>query len=310
MNDLSIVIVSYNTKELTLSCLESICHHKPDSYSLDIFVVDNASSDGTVEAIAKQFPQVKLIANEKNLGYAAANNQAIFQTNADYILLLNSDTLVLENCLEAVIDFMRRHPEVGASGCKLVLPDGSLDLACKRSFPTPETSFYHAVGLSKRFPQHKKFGRYNLSYLNENEIHEVDCLVGAFMMVRRKVIEEIGGLDESFFLFGEDIDWCYRIKEAGWKVVYYPKAVAIHYKGSSCKKNIWKSTYEFHRAMLIFYNKHYKYKYNLLIRTLIYVGIGTKLFISLVTLLFRPGRGDNNSDKRKPAADQSHKSPY
>ncbi len=310
MKDLSIIIVSYNTREFTLSCLESIYQNNPDRYSLEIFVVDNASSDGTVEAIAKKFPRVKLFANNENRGYAAANNQAISQTNADYVLLLNSDTLVLENSLEVMIDFMKNHPEVGASGCKLVLPDGSLDLACKRSFPTPETSFYHAVGLSKRFPRHQRFGHYNLSYLNENETHEVDCLVGAFMMVRREAIEEVGVLDEQFFMFGEDIDWCYRIKQVGWKIVYFPKAVTLHYKGTSCKRNIWKATYEFHRAMLVFYNKHYRNKYNPLVRALIYFGIGVKLLIALATLLFSQARGDKNSDKRKPAGDQSHQGRY
>jgi GT2 family glycosyltransferase len=182
---------------------------------------------------------------------------------------------------------MDEHLDIGVLGCKVVLPDGRLDLACRRSFPTPEVSFYRMSGLSKLFPKHERFAQYNLTYLDENETYEVDSVVGAFMLVRREVVEQIGMLDEDYFMYGEDIDWCYRIKQAGWKVVYYPEVEIIHYKGASGGKKNPRIIYEFYRAMYLFYEKHYKSKYSIFTAGFIYSGIALKLVISLVMNQFK-----------------------
>jgi hypothetical protein len=284
--DLSVIIVSYNNKKLLKQTIDSI-YDTRQNINFEIIVVDNKSTDGSVELIKQNYNQVKLIENKNNLGFSKANNIGIKQSKGRYILLLNSDTIVTDNCFEKCIKYMKQHPDIGALGCKVVLPDGKLDPACKRSFPTPEVSFYRMTGLSKLFPKSKRFGKYNLTYLDEDEIHEVDCLVGAFMMVKRETIEQVGLLDEDFFMYGEDIDWCYRIKNAGWKIVYYPEAQIIHYKGGSSDKKNPKLIYEFYRSMYLFYNKHYKDKYSFLTTLLVYSGIGTILALKLVLNAFK-----------------------
>ena len=284
--DLSIIIVNYNTSKLIIQALNSV-YKNSKNINFEIIVVDNASKDDSVEMIKKHFPQVILIQNNENLGFSKANNIAIKRSIGEYILLLNSDTIVMEDTLEKMIKYMNDNPDVGASGCKVVLPDGSLDKACKRSFPTPQNALYNALKLDRLFPQSKVFGEYNLTYLDENEIHDVDCLVGAFMMVRREVIEQVGLLDEDFFMYGEDIDWCYRIKQAGWRIVYYPKTKIIHYKGGSSKKKNTKIIYEFHRAMYLFFEKHYKDRYSILLRYVVYLGIFSKMLLSFVINIFR-----------------------
>lgn len=290
--DLSIIIVNYNTKELTKQTLNSIFKYK-HNLEYEVIVVDNNSSDDSVNMITNELPQVILIQNKKNLGFSRANNIGINRSKGRYILLLNSDTIIQEDTLETMVSFMESNYNVGAAGCKVILPDGSLDKACKRSFPTPQNALYNALKLDKLFPHNKKFGEYNLTYLDEDEIHEVDSLVGAFMMVRREAIEEVGLLDENFFMYGEDIDWCYRIKKAGWKIVYYPKTKIIHYKGGSSKKKNPKLIYEFYRAMYLFFEKHYKDKYSLLTKYIVYLGIWTKMVLSLITNLFKPKKIPN-----------------
>lgn len=279
--DISIVIVNYNTKKLTLECIQSI-YTFVLSYELEIFVVDNNSSDDSVTAIQSAFPQVNLIANEENVGFSKANNQAIRQARGKYILLLNSDTIVMENTLATMIQYMDEHQEVGAAGCEVLLPDATLDKACHRGFPTPEASFYYMTGLAKKYPKSPKYNSYHKSYLNMRAIHEIDCLVGAFMLVRKETIDQVGMLDEEFFMYGEDIDWCYRIKEGGWKIIYNPSVSIIHYKGASSKKKPVKITYEFHRAMYLFHKKHYAKKYSFIINGVVYLGIAAKLALELV----------------------------
>ena len=274
--DVSIIIVNYNTKKLTMECIQSI-YHSNMLFQYEILLVDNNSTDGTVEAVESQFPNVKIIANTENVGFSKANNQAIRLSIGRYILLLNSDTIVKYRTIDAMIQFMDEHLNIGASGCKVVLPDGSLDKACHRGFPTPSASFYYISGLAGRFPTSARFNSYHLGHLNMNEIHEVDCLVGAFMLVRREAILQVGLLDETFFMYGEDIDWCYRIKEAGWKIYYYPHTEIVHYKGASSRKKPFKIVYEFHRAMYLFHKKHFASKYSLLVNLAVYSGVGLKL---------------------------------
>lgn len=277
--DGSIIIVNYNTRQLTLDCLASV-YASQTSYKYEVIVIDNASHDGSVEAIREVYPDVQLIANQNNTGFAVANNQGMEVAKGRYILLLNSDTVVQPDTLHTMIYFMDRHPEMGASGCKVILPDGSLDKACKRGFPTPTASFYYAFGISRLFPDRTKFNQYQLGHLSPDDEYPVDCLVGAFMLVRRETIDQVGGLDETFFMYGEDIDWCYRIKEAGWGIFYYPRTYIVHYKGGSARRKPLKITYEFHRAMWVFHRKHYAKKYNLLTNTAVWVGISLKFTLS------------------------------
>ncbi|GLC87875.1 glycosyltransferase family 2 protein [Lysinibacillus piscis] len=287
--DLSIVIVNYNTKKLTSDCIQSVIDSKMD-FLYEIFVVDNASSDGSVEVLQRDFPDVHVIANTENVGFSKANNQAIKVSSGRYVLLLNSDTIVQKNTLSTIKEYMEQHQMVGAAGCEVNLPDGSLDKACHRGFPTPEASFYYMMGLAKRYPESPKYNSYHQSYMNMQEIHDIDCLVGAFVMVRREAIEQVGLLDEEFFMYGEDIDWCYRIKEAGWRIVYNPTTSIIHYKGASSRRKPFKIVYEFHRAMYLFHKKHYAKKYNGIINLLVYLGIALKLGLSAVINLLKKGR--------------------
>lgn len=278
--DLSIIIVNYNTKDLLFQTIQSVINTSKN-IDYEVIVSDNNSTDGSIEMVKETFPKVKLIENKDNLGFPKGNNIAIKQSKGKYVLLLNSDTVVIEDCLSKSIEYMNIHKEIGVLGCKIVLRDGKLDHACRRGFPTPEASLFYILKLDKLFPNNEKFTQYTLSHLDEDQTNEVDSLMGAFMMLRRTVIEEVGLLDEQFFMYGEDIDWCFRIKQAGWKVMYYPEAKIIHYKGASSRKKPYKTLYEFHRAMILFYNKHYRTKYNLGVTILVYLGVYIRFFMSL-----------------------------
>ncbi|MCZ0756858.1 glycosyltransferase family 2 protein [Anoxybacillus sp. J5B_2022] len=284
--DISIIIVNYNTPKLTVEAIESILKSKT-KYSYEIIVVDNHSSDDSVRILKGKFPNIVVIENKQNVGFSKANNQAIKLSKGRYILLLNSDTIVKEDTIEKMIEFMDKSKKVGASGCEVVLPNGELDRACHRGFPTPEASFYYLVGLARLFPRSRRFNQYHLGYMNLNEPHPIDCLVGAFMMVRREVIEQVGLLDEEFFMYGEDIDWCYRIKQAGWEIYYCPFTSIIHYKGASSKKKPFKIVYEFHRAMFLFHKKHYARKYPFIVNYFVYMGITAKFMLSAIINTFR-----------------------
>jgi len=286
--DLSILIVNYNTCALTVDALRSV-YASRTRYSYEIILIDNHSTDDSVEVIKNQFPQVHIIQNHENVGFARANNQGMRQAIGRYVLLLNSDTVIRPDTLEIMLTFMDVHPEVGASGCKVVLPDGSLDKACRRGFPTPSASFYYASGLAKLFPHVPRFNQYQLSYLDPDEEYPVDCLVGAFMLVRKVAIDQVGLLDEQFFMYGEDVDWCYRLKQAGWVNYYYPKTTIIHYKGAGKKRRSRKVLYEFHRAMMVFHRKHYRRSYSWLVNGFVYMGIGLKYVVSLISNEFRRG---------------------
>lgn len=279
--DVSILILNYKTCELTLGAIRSV-YQSDTSYRYEIILVDNHSDDGSVERFRTEFPEIPLIANDENVGFAKANNQAMELAKGRYVLLLNSDTVIRSDTLETMIRFMDEHPNVGASGCKIVLPDGSLDKACKRGFPTPSASFYYAFGFSKLFPRVPRFNRYQLGYLDPDQAYPVDCLVGAFMLVRREAIDQVGGLDEQFFMYGEDIDWCYRIKQAGWDIWYYPKTTVVHFKGASSRRKPFKIIYEFHRAMALFHRKHFQRNYSFLVNAAVYAGILLKFMLSLL----------------------------
>jgi N-acetylglucosaminyl-diphospho-decaprenol L-rhamnosyltransferase len=266
MLDLGIVITSYNTRDLLRTCLRSVYASQGD-FTFEVCVVDNASPDGSAEMVAAEFPQARLIANARNVGYPSANNQGLEAfgfaeisnpkpQTPKFALLLNPDTELSPEALVRMLDFMAEHPDAGIAGPKLVLPDGSLDLACRRSFPTPEVAVYRLAGLSRLFPRSRRFGRYNLTYLDPDQVTEVDSVVGAFMLVRAEAIGQVGLMDGQFFMYGEDLDWAYRIKAAGWKVYYNPAVTVLHVKRAASRHSP-RAQVEFYRAMGIFYRKHY-----------------------------------------------------
>ncbi|MDZ7371314.1 MAG: glycosyltransferase [candidate division KSB1 bacterium] len=254
---LSIVIVNYNVREFLEQALVSV-QKAVRHIDCEIWVVDNASSDGSAAFIRRKFPDVKLIANEQNLGFARANNQALQQATGKYICLLNPDTIVQENTFDVLLRYMEDHPEVGMVGAKILNADGSLQLACRRSFPTPWVAFTKIVGLAALFPKSRWFGRYNLTFLDPEQEADVEAISGSFMFVRRSVIEQVGGLDEDFFMYGEDLDWCYRIREAGYRIRYVPYTQIIHFKGESSKKSLLQQRLLFYEAMRLFVRKHFK----------------------------------------------------
>ncbi|MHB8629689.1 MAG: glycosyltransferase family 2 protein [Aggregatilineales bacterium] len=269
-SDLGIVIVNWNTRDLLRACLRSLAESRtqhPPTFRFEVIVVDNASNDGSAEMVRAEFPDVPMIDSPTNGGFAYANNVGLrhfgFGTDGTaanaprYVLLLNPDTIVPPDALPGLVTYMDAHAEVGAAGPKLILPDGSLDLACRRSFPTPEISFWRMTGFSKLFPRNRRFGRYNLTYLPIDQETEVDSVVGACMLVRRAAIVAAGLLDEAFWMYGEDLDWAYRIKRAGWKLMYVPSVTVWHVKRAASRRSP-RAQMEFWQAMLIFYRKHYR----------------------------------------------------
>lgn len=284
---LSIVVVNFNTRDLLRACLRSV-ESSEDTPELELFVVDNASTDGSPEMVSSEFPWVSLIRSESNRGYAFANNLGLRKCTGEYYLLLNPDTELSPCALRDMVDYMDARPDTGIAGPKLVLADGRLDLACRRSFPSPRVSLYRMLGLSKLFPTSRRFARYNLTYLDPDQPAEVDSVVGAFMMVRASAAREVGLLDETFFMYGEDLDWAYRIKARGWKVLYNPAVVVLHHKGAASRRHARKSIIEFYRAMQIFFDKHYAADSNPLLRLLIVSGIWGKCAFSLAINRLRP----------------------
>ena len=254
--DLSVIIVNWNAKELLAACLESLFADR-EGVTMELFVVDNASSDGSVEMVQRGFPAAILIANTENLGFARAANQAIRRSRGRYILLLNPDTLVVKHALARMVRFLDHQPLVGALGAKILTPNGDIDFRGGRRFPTPLTEFFDQATFSKIFPTSRIFGRYLMGYWDHNDSREVDLLSGACIMVRRETIEEVGPLDEEFFLYGEDVEWCYRIKRAGWKIFYYAEAQIIHLGGGSTKDSPESLGVEALRSMNLFFKKGY-----------------------------------------------------
>ena len=282
MHDLGIVIVNWNTRDYLKRCLETVLASEGD-FSYRVVVVDNASSDGSADMVRQDFPNIELIASTENgcypygnnlglraLGYRAAGNVA--PDAPRYALLLNPDTELPPSALYDMTLFMDSNPKIGIAGPKLVLEDGSLDLACRRSFPTPVVSLYRFSGLSKLFPHSPRFGRYNMTFADPDQEIEVDSVVGAYMQIRREAIEAVGLLDESFFMYGEDLDWAYRIKKAGWKVFYHPQVIVKHIKRAASRQSK-KAQFEFQRAMLIFYRKHYQASTPWLLHSLVMLGL-------------------------------------
>jgi N-acetylglucosaminyl-diphospho-decaprenol L-rhamnosyltransferase len=279
MHDLGVVILNWNTCDYLRRCLETVLASEGD-FTFRVIVVDNASSDNSVAMVKESFPSVEVIASDTNGGYSYGNNLGLralgfgdgAAASPRYALLLNPDTEVPPDALFKMTQFMDTRPDIGAAGPKLVLEDGSLDLACRRSFPTPLVSLYRFSGLSKLFPNSPRFGRYNMTFVDPDQEIEVDSVVGAYMQVRREAIAAVGLLDETFFMYGEDLDWAYRIKKAGWKVFYHPQVMVKHVKRAASRRSK-KAQFEFQRAMLIFYRKHYRATTPLWLHSLVMMGL-------------------------------------
>ena len=255
--DISVVIVNYNVRDFLNNALVSI-YKALEGMEGEVFVVDNASDDGSCEMVRQSFPGVRLIANAANVGFAKANNQALNLAAGKYLLLINPDTIVQEDTFRTLIDFFNANADVGMAGCKILNPDGTLQLACRRSYPTPWVAFTKVSGLSTVFSSTRLFGRYNLTYLDPDESYEVDAISGSCMMIRRETYAMVGGLDETFFMYGEDLDWCYRVQKAGWKVFYVASTKIIHYKGESTRRSDIDELKIFYRAMRLFVQKHHR----------------------------------------------------
>jgi GT2 family glycosyltransferase len=254
--DLSIIIVNYNVRQFLENALTSLLRAL-EGMRGEIIVVDNASDDGSVEMVREKFPGVRLIVNTTNVGFARANNAALRDATGTCLLLINPDTIVQEDTLQVMTGFLGRNPDVGLAGCTILNPDGTLQLACRRSFPTPWVAFTKIMGLSSLFPRSRWFGRYNLTYLPPEETYEVEAISGSFMMMTRAAYEKVGGLDEMFFMYGEDLDWCYRVRQAGFKVFYVHRTKIIHYKGESTRRSDIDEIRVFYHAMQQFVEKHF-----------------------------------------------------
>jgi len=277
---LSVIIVNYNVQHFLEQCLYSV-RKATRNMQAEIWVVDNNSVDGSIGMIKEKFPEVKLIENKKNVGFSAANNQAVRQANGDYILLLNPDTVVEEETFSKTIAFMDFHPEAGALGVKMLDGTGHFLPESKRALPTPEVAFYKIFGLASLFPKSKRFGKYHLTYLSQDETNEVEVLSGAFMLMRKAALDKAGLLDESFFMYGEDIDISYRIIQAGYKNYYFAETRIIHYKGESTKKGSVNYVIMFYNAMRIFAQKHFSQKNARLFSSLINAAIFFRASIAI-----------------------------
>lgn len=273
MRKLSIIIVNYNVKHFLEQCLHSV-NQAIKNVDAEVFVVDNNSVDGSCTMVQEKFPEVQLIPNHDNRGFAKANNQAMRIANGEYVLLLNPDTIVEEDTFSKVITYMDANPKAGGLGVKMIDGKGHFLPESKRGLPTPKVAFYKIFGLSSIFKSSKRFGQYHLSYLDKDKIHKIDILSGAFMFMRKSTLDKVGLLDEDFFMYGEDIDLSYRILKGGYENIYFPETRIIHYKGESTKKGSINYVRIFYQAMIIFTKKHFSQKnvrlYSLIINIAIY----------------------------------------
>lgn len=308
--DLCIVIVSHNTEALLDECLRSLetGGARPGT---DIVVVDNASTDGTRTMVAERHPAVRHTANERNLGFAAANNRGLAGTSGRYALFLNPDTVVPVGTLDAMVEFMDSHPDAGASTCFVALPDGTLDDAAHRGFPTPWNALCHFSGLSRLRPRSRLFGGYNQGWKDMDVPHQIDALCGCFMLVRRAAGEPVGWWDEEYTFYGDDLDFCWRLRRAGWAVYFVPQVSILHYKGTSAgirpesrarttaslETRLWATRHRF-EAMRIFYRKHLMSRYPRVVSAVVLTGIGLMEWAASLAIRRRAGRDDASSEAR------------
>ena len=284
--DLSVIVVSYNTRQLLYECLHSLYAADAPAGGLEVIVVDNASADGSPDMVRHKYPQTCLIASPDNRGYSAANNQGSAVAQGEYLLFLNSDTVVSPQSLVGPLAYMKAHPEAGALTVRLIYPTGERDPDNHRGFPTPWNAFCHFALLSRLFPKSPRFNGYFRAYEDFSEIHAVPVIAGSYMMMPQALDRQLGGWDETYFFYGEDIDYCYRINEAGYQIIYYPLVEVLHYKGASSglrkesadiakppKETRVKVARESVRAMRVFYRKFYRDKYPGVVTAIILAGI-------------------------------------
>jgi GT2 family glycosyltransferase len=284
---ISVVIVSYNVREYLDACLQSV-YHAAETFpgAVEVIVVDNDSRDGTVTLLKPRYPEATWLKSDRNLGFGTGCNRGVAMSTQDLLLFLNPDTLVAVNTFQVMWDFFQAQGEhVGVAGCKIVNRDGSLQLACKRSFPSPQVAAFKFVGLSGLFPKSRVFGKYNLTFLDENKTHEVDAVSGSFLCIKAPLFRQIGGFDEDFFMYGEDLDICFRVKLLGKRNFYHPETTVIHFKGESAKSRPLRSFLYFYEAMVIFSKKHFELR--ALPLTVFYLGVTVLAFLNFVYSRFQ-----------------------
>ena len=283
---LTIVTVAHNTRTVVRGCLDAI-RASEAPFQVETILVDTGL-DGTAAMVRAEYPEVTVLEAPENPGYSAANNLALRRASGGYVLLLHPDTLLPPDGVARAVARLERDASIGILGVKLVRGDGSLDRACRRSFPTPENALYHFLRLPRLFPGSAKFGQYNLTHLDPDREYPVDAVAGSFMLIRREVLERIGLLDEVFWMYGEDLDLCWRAREAGWQTHYFPEVRVLHLKGESSKARSLKCTYEFFRAMYLFYEKHYAARAPLVQNVVVTAGIVILGATSLAADRLRP----------------------
>jgi colanic acid biosynthesis glycosyl transferase WcaI len=299
----SVIIVSYACMEALRQCLVSLAAERK-SLHLEVLVIDNASRDGTVDMVAALFPWVQLIENRENVGFARAANHAMRLATSDYLLFLNPDTIVSQGGLAATVAKLQEHPDVGILGCKLVRPDGTFDHACKRGFPTIATAFYYFVGLSRVFPRSRRFAQYLAGHVDVDQTAPVGSVNGAFMLVRREAAEDVGAMDESYWLYAEDLDWCRRFWDNGWKILYWPGVEVVHIKGASAGDHrSWKLNYAFHRSIWLFYRKHHAPHRSAWVSAVVWLGVWSKFAASALKNAVRSLRPSLRRAHRSPVLD-------
>lgn len=281
---LDVIIVNYNVKHYLAQCLDAV-ERAIVGVEAEVWVVDNCSADGSVDYLEPRYPWVNFVRGEENVGFSRANNRAIRMSHGKYVLLLNPDTIVTSKTIRDCIHLLDEHPEIGSTGVSMYNADGTFARESKRGVPTAKVSFYKMVGLSALFPSHPEFARYHLGYLDPLEPNEIEIISGAFNMLRREALDQIGLLDEDFFMYGEDIDLSYRMLKGGWKNWYLPSPM-LHYKGESAHPSTIRYVNVFYQAMIIFYDKHFGGRFSLsawLIRIAVYL----KALMTLVLHFFR-----------------------
>jgi GT2 family glycosyltransferase len=280
--ELEVAIVSHGAEALLRNCLRSLCEHPPAAAEMRVTVVDSGSPDGTADMVAREFPEVRLL-RRGNIGFSAANNLVLRENEAEAVLLLNPDTEVYAGTLDAALARLRSEPRIGMVGVKLVLASGELDHACKRSFPTPLSALAHFTGVGRSADAPGALSQYRATALGDDEAGTVDAVNGAFMLCRAEAVREVGLLDEGYWLYMEDLDWCHRFWDAGWKVFYEPAGVALHVKGaSSGGRRRPKQEIAFHRGMARFYRRFDAPEHNPLLNAAVYAGVYLKLGSALV----------------------------
>lgn len=300
--ELSICIVSFQVRNLLRDCLQSI--QQQTHCSFEIIISDNCSKDGTVEMLQQEFPEVQVIRNDSNLGYTLPMNQALKLGRGSYLLQLNPDTLVQDSALDQLVNYLDAHPQVGIVGPKVLNPDGTLQKPCRRGESRPWAVISYFSGLAAMFPKSKRFGEYLMSYMDEDENHPVAGVAGSCMLIRRTVIDQIGYLDERFFAYQEDADFCFHARQAGWQVMYYPQAHIIHYGGmGGSRVQPYRSIYEWHHSYFLYYRKNLARDYFFLFNGIYYLAMFIKLCIALLANALRRGKFSQSRAKGLPGSE-------